>query len=76
MKGYLSTLYLKASKEHILPAPDKTKDHELLPVLTPKTTIIYAHMGDLFGFQEFMAITAGHSNICIKYLGANKFIIQ
>jgi len=63
MKGDLSTLYFKASKEHVLPTPGKTEDYDLLPVLAPKTTIIYAHMGGLFGFREFMAIAAGHPNV-------------
>jgi len=62
-KGGLSTLYFKASKEHVLPAPDKTKDYVLLPVLVPKTTIIYVHMGSLFGFREFMAMATGHPNV-------------
>ena len=63
MKGDLSTLYFRASKEYVLPVPDKTEDYDLLPVLTLKTTIIYAHMGGLFGFREFMTIAAGHPNV-------------
>lgn len=63
MKGDLSTLYFRSAKEHTLPAPDRVEDYDLLPVLTPGTTIIYAHMGGLFGFREFMAIAAGHPNV-------------
>ncbi len=63
MKGDLSTLYFKSIKEHVLPMPDKIEDFDLLPVLAPKTTIVYAHMGGLFGFREFMAIAAGHPNV-------------
>ncbi len=63
MKGDLSTLYFKASREHVLPTPNKIEDYDLLPVLVPKTTIIYAHMGGLFGFREFMVIAADHPNV-------------
>ncbi len=63
MKGDLSSLYFRSAKEHVLPTPDRIEDYDLLPVLTPKTTIIYAHMGGLFGFREFMAIAAGHPNV-------------
>ncbi len=63
MKGDLSTLYFKSVKEHALPTPDKIEDFDLLPVLAPETAIIYAHIGGLFGFREFMAIAAGHPNV-------------
>ena len=63
MKGDLSILYFRSTKEHTLPTPDRVEDYDLLPVLTPGTTIIYAHMGGLFGFREFMAIAAGHPNV-------------
>jgi len=63
MKGDLSTLYFRSTKEHALPTPDRIEDYDLLPVLAPRTTIIYAHMGGLFGFREFMAIAAGHPNV-------------
>lgn len=63
MKGDLSTLYFRSTKEHALPTPDRIEDYDLLPVLAPGTTIIYAHMGGLFGFREFMAIAAGHPNV-------------
>lgn len=63
MKGDLSTLYFKPVEEHILPSPNKVEDFDLLPILAPKTTLVYAHMGGLFGFREFMAIAAGHPNV-------------
>ncbi len=63
MKGDLSSLFFRSIKEHSLPSPDKIEDYDLLPVLAPETTIIYAHMGGLFGFREFMAIAAGHPNV-------------
>ncbi len=63
MKGDLSTLYFRVFKEHVLPTPDKTEDYDLLPVLAPKTMVIYAHIGGLFGFREFMAISVGHPNV-------------
>ncbi|RLG82816.1 MAG: hypothetical protein DRO18_08440 [Thermoprotei archaeon] len=63
MKGDLSTLYFKSTKEHTLPTPDRIEDYDLLPALAPETTIIYAHMGGLFGFREFMCLAAGHPNI-------------
>jgi len=63
MKGDLSTLYFKLTKEHTLPTPDKIEDFDLLPLLAPETTIVYAHMGGLFGFREFMSIAAGHPNV-------------
>ncbi len=63
MKGDLSTLYFRSVEEHALPTPDKIEDYDLLPVLAPETIIIYAHMGGLFGFREFMAIAAGHPNV-------------
>jgi len=63
MKGDLSTLYFKSAKEHALPTPDRVEDFDFLPALAPETTIVYAHMGGLFGFREFMAIAAGHPNV-------------
>ena len=63
MVGDLSTLYFRSIKEHSLPTPDRLEDYDLLPVLVPETTIVYAHMGGLFGFREFMAIAAGHPNV-------------
>jgi len=62
MLGDLSTLYFK-SGGHALPSPDRLEDYEWLPVLAPGTRIVYAHMGGLFGFREFMAIAAGHPNV-------------
>ncbi len=63
LKGDLSTLYFKSTKEHTLPSPDRIEDYDLLPVLAPETIIVYAHMGGLFGFREFMSIAAGHPNV-------------
>ncbi len=63
MKGDLSTLYFRSTSEHTLPSPDTIEDYDLLPALAPNTTIVYAHMGGLFGFREFMAIAAGHPNV-------------
>ncbi len=63
IKGDLSTLYFKSTGEHVLPTPDRIEDFDLLPVLAPETKIVYAHMGGLFGFREFMAIAAGHPNV-------------
>ena len=63
MKGDLSTLYFKSTKEHTLPIPDKIEDFDLLPLLAPETIIVYAHIGGLFGFREFMSIAAGHPNV-------------
>ncbi len=63
MKGDLSTLYFKSVKEHALPVPDKIEDYDLLPVLVSGTTIVYAHMGGLLGFREFMVIAARHPNV-------------
>jgi len=63
MKGDLSTLYFKSNKEHALPTPDRIEDFDLLPVLAPETALIYAHMGGLFGFREFMTIAASHPNV-------------
>ncbi|MEB3691294.1 MAG: amidohydrolase family protein [Caldisphaeraceae archaeon] len=63
MRGDLSLLYFRSAKEHVLPTPGRIEDYDLLPVLTPKTTINYVHMGGLFGFREFMAIVAGHPNV-------------
>ena len=63
MGGDLSSLYFRSAKEHVLLTPDSIEDYDLLQALTPKTTIIYAHMGGLFGFREFKAIAAGHPNV-------------
>gem|GEM_PF-747566 len=63
MKGDLSTLYFRSTTKHTIPSPDSIEDYDLLPILAPKTKIIYAHMGGLFGFREFMAIAAGHPNV-------------
>ncbi len=63
LKGDLSTLYFKSTREHALPSPDSIEDYDLLPVLASETTIVYAHMGGLFGFREFMSIAAGHPNV-------------
>ncbi len=84
MLGDLSTLYFK-SGEHSLPSPDRLEDYELLPVLATETTIVYAHMGGLFGFREFMAIAAGHPNVfldtsyslvtIVEEIGAERFSV-
>lgn len=63
MKGDLSTLYFKSPREHVLFSPDRIEDFDLLPALAPGATLIYAHMGGLFSFREFMAIAAGHPNV-------------
>ncbi len=63
LRGDLSSLYFRSVGEHRIPTPDRMEDYDLLPALAPKTTIIYAHMGGLFGFREFMAIAAGHPNV-------------
>ncbi len=63
MVGDLSTLYFRSVNENALPTPDKLEDFDLLPLLAPKTRIVYAHMGGLFGFREFMAIAARHPNV-------------
>ncbi len=63
LRGDLSTLYFRSTKENTIPTPNRTKDYDFLPVLAPETTIVYAHMGGLFGFREFMAIAAGHPNV-------------
>ena len=72
MKGNLSTLYFKSTKEHTLPTPDRIEDFDLLPVLAPETALIYAHMGGLFGFREFMTIAASHPNV---YLDASYSLV-
>ncbi len=43
--------------------PPPVEDYDLLPALAPETVIVYAHMGGLFGFREFMAIAAGYPNV-------------
>ncbi len=63
MRGDLSSLYFRSAKEHALPTLDRIEDYDLLSVLTPKTTIIYARMASLSGFREFMAMVAWHSNV-------------
>ncbi len=65
MKGDFSSLYFRSVEEHILSTSSysRIEDYDLLPVLAPETKIIYAHMGGLFGFREFMAIAAGHPNV-------------
>lgn len=85
MRGDLSTLYFKSVEEHAMPAPDRLDDFDLLPVLAPETTIVYAHMGGLFGFREFMAIAAGHPNVfldtsyslvtIVEEIGAERFSV-
>ncbi len=62
MKGDLSSLFFK-STGHALPTPERIEDYDLVPALAPDTTLVYAHMGGLFGFREFMAIAAGHPNL-------------
>jgi len=62
MLGDLSTLYFRSVNEHVF-IVNSVEDYDLLPVLAPETTIIYAHMGGLFGFREFMNIAANHPNV-------------
>ena len=64
MLGDLSSLYFKPPRgEHVLPAPDREEDYDLIPALAPNTTIVYAHMGGLFGFRRFLRIAASHPNV-------------
>jgi len=63
MKGNLSTLYFRSTKEHTLPTLDKIEDFDLLSLLAPETIIVYAHMDGLFGYRGFMSIAAGYPNV-------------
>ncbi len=53
MLGDLSTLYFKGE-----PAPwiNKFEDYALLPYVAPKTTMIFAHMGGMFHFEDVISI--------------------
>ena len=72
-------------KEHTLPTMNRVEDYDLLPVLAPQTTFIYAHMGGLFGFREFMVVAASHPNVyldtsyslvtIIEEIGAERFSV-
>jgi hypothetical protein len=64
MLSDLSKLYLKPPPgEHSLPHPDRVEDHNLIPLPTSNTVIVYTHIDGLPGFKRSMDIASSHPNI-------------